>query len=567
MSSCPLLVASQGRRGPFISWLESVGLKQFLKQYPLPTLAAWGWIEPAYRLLTPLEMVNFSYPKEIHFPPLPKTDPHKRLWEPTWCFAPDEDPEWFLHPIFRRNDAAAVLLRQQTQPAKNIAVPAAMTEPSGANFWPYDDYYYHWQAYALLDVIQWADCIQPILNTPDVVLKAEGIGRIAVRIVEDKNDPTWVLHAPHRWQRWSKLLTMLSHYRALMEQVTWREMEQQKYDRKFKIHCSKTLAQHFAIDANSLQTMIREELLVLASEFRMRHNFERSPFDIDWRSLCWHEIQRDVYLAVQWLCHLTGNSLDHYIVLWSDPPHRQVDVAAELADVLPFAFYVQRKQFFRNAPRYLKQYNTLVTDENKLEGDALTTQVDALRMRYASFDSAVFAFSEMHSALTWDTRHKGLHFDDRRPLVHYSHFGLCAETALREYFNQHLKINHKGKPAHSLPALIRACAEHQNISKAVINEFEQINKPDNKRNPTKLFDEPRNPVNVIQKYSTTLKGRDQYLLQAFLCTCLARNYFAHHSYLDNEYLLRDEESAFMIGGILVTLLTLMVPLDDSSAPN
>jgi hypothetical protein len=560
MSNCPLLIAAQGCRGSFIKWLESLGLKQFLNQYPLPTLAAWGWIEPAYRLLTPIEMVNFSIPTEIHFPPLPKTNPYERLWNPEWRFAPDEDPEWFLHPIFRSEDPAAILLSQQPQPANRIAVPSPTQEPSGIDFWPYDDYYYHWQAYALLDIIQWADCIQPILNTPNVVQKSEGISRIAARLKQDKNDPTWVLHSPQRWQRWRTLLTMLSHYRALMEQVTWQEMARQKRDHAFKIYCSASLAKHFALDAAGLERMIREELLVLAQEFSTRQRMQRSPFDIDWRACCWHEIQRDVYLAVQWLCHLTGNELDHYMALWSDPPHQQREAAAELADVLPFAFYSQRKQFLRSAPHYLKDFNKLARDDEKLEGDRLAARVDALRLGYATFESAVYAFSEMHDAMTWDTQHRGLHFGDRRPLVHYAHFALRAEAALREYLKKHLAADDESTLPSFLPALIRACAAQQGIPQNIIAEFDRVTHLRKKLNPTMLFDQPPNPVAVIQSLPTSLSGLDQHLFHAFLYTCVARNYFSHHHYLDDK-LMYTKESALMIGGILITMLILIAPLD------
>ncbi len=50
--------------------------------------------------------------------------------------------------------------------------------------------------------------------------------------------------------------------------------------------------------------------------------------------------------------------------------------------------------------------------------------------------------------------------------------------------------------------------------------------------------------------------KDTRCLQAFLCCLLARNYFAHHIYLDSE-LRRSEESGFMMSGILVTVLILL----------
>lgn len=55
--------------------------------------------------------------------------------------------------------------------------------------------------------------------------------------------------------------------------------------------------------------------------------------------------------------------------------------------------------------------------------------------------------------------------------------------------------------------------------------------------------------------TSNLSPNEHYLVQAFLCSVLARNYFAHHYYLDAE-LLRSKESQFLLGGILTTALCL-----------
>jgi hypothetical protein len=68
-----------------------------------------------------------------------------------------------------------------------------------------------------------------------------------------------------------------------------------------------------------------------------------------------------------------------------------------------------------------------------------------------------------------------------------------------------------------------------------------------------------NPIRSIMGISYKKQNkRDTYLIQAFLCCVLARNYFAHHTYLDKEFIQNQkEESAFMLIGILVTVLKLL----------
>jgi hypothetical protein len=57
------------------------------------------------------------------------------------------------------------------------------------------------------------------------------------------------------------------------------------------------------------------------------------------------------------------------------------------------------------------------------------------------------------------------------------------------------------------------------------------------------------------KMKPGLDREGHYLMQAFLCSVLARNYFAHHYYLDDT-LRRSEESGFLLAGMIVTVLTI-----------
>jgi hypothetical protein len=544
MTTCPLLIAHQGREGPFIVWLESLGLKDLLQKYPLPILVEWGWIEPAYRIVVPLNQVVLWEQSEMQFCPPPTENPYDLLWDPSWPIDSDSEIEWFLHPLVRRTSPTAQLLRAQERPASNIALPEPIMEESGQLFWRYADFYYHWQAYALLDVFDKADSIQPIFNTPNAIKKAAWITKTVARYKQEDWDPKHVLQSPNKWAKWGHFLTVLSHYRALMEHLDWREMHSNMRDRAFRVGAGKTLAQHFAISAEMLQMLIREELLVLANRL-----LKPSPFKIDWQKLYWHELQKDVFLSVQWLCHLTGNPFEHYLREWGDPPHLQQEAMAKLADVLPFSDHHNRKQFLRNAPYYLSTYNALLSDSNKLVGLNLSARVDILLSQNQSFNGALFAFSEMHDAMTWDSNRKGIQFDERRPLDFYAHFATRVEHALREHITRTSTTSEKVPDL--LSELMVRCAEKQKISDAVKTQFKKLYK-----DLTNLYDQPEDPIGKIMQLSTDLSRIDKYLLQSFLCANLARNYFAHHSYLDNE-LLSSEQSAFMIGGILVTLLILL----------
>ncbi len=72
-----------------------------------------------------------------------------------------------------------------------------------------------------------------------------------------------------------------------------------------------------------------------------------------------------------------------------------------------------------------------------------------------------------------------------------------------------------------------------------------------------MRDTPEDPIGKIMAISNDKWSIEEtHLVQAFLCCVLARNYFAHHTYLDNNF-IPDEKSAFMLAGIIVTLLYLL----------
>ncbi len=97
---------------------------------------------------------------------------------------------------------------------------------------------------------------------------------------------------------------------------------------------------------------------------------------------------------------------------------------------------------------------------------------------------------------------------------------------------------------------IKKLAEQKNVSGIVISRFQEEVK-----NLTKLHGTPENPIDKIMKIESE---QDTHLVQAFLSCVLARNYFAHHTYLDKDFMQNQkEESTFMLIGILVTVLKLL----------
>jgi DNA polymerase III alpha subunit (gram-positive type) len=114
----------------------------------------------------------------------------------------------------------------------------------------------------------------------------------------------------------------------------------------------------------------------------------------------------------------------------------------------------------------------------------------------------------------------------------------------------------------TLKKYITELARQKNISTKVIEKFEkhtQDNKKNNTSDITNLRQIPDNPIRDIMEINCVVLDKSENdLLKAFLCCNLARNYFAHHTYLDKEFMQSQrEQAAFMLVGVLVTVLKLL----------
>jgi hypothetical protein len=539
----PLLRVRQGNEGTFVKWLEELGLKDFLNRYPIPKLIEWGWLVPQYRHSFPPEEFE-SEPEAAAWQEERRSDPLDRLWDSEWFIYSTDEPLWFLHPFFRPDDPGGLMLRNDGKLWSTTEVPMSFTTENGEKITPYVDYFFHWQGYALLDVIRFSDCIQPILNTPEASLTAQGIVRIVERV--KGWDPRGVLSAPRRWGGLHQLMTWLSHYRAFRDALDIWETNHPD-DVETRRRGTLELADYFGITADVLRISIKNNLLVLAEEWQ--HAPARKNV---WIDPAWPMLQTDVYLAVRWLCILDGKKFVHYLDLWSYPPSRQSDGSAELAEVLPFEFYKDRVNFFRNAVSYLETYNAIAVEGKRLQGENLKRIVDSLLEKNYPFGSFLRSFSEMHTCLTYNFGDAGkIDFKEREPLDYYALVAIRAEGCLMYPLLESKEIDGGENPLKGLEDYILHHAQKRQLSAQAISIFNA------NKHGTKLHQRPNDAITrIINLQAGQLTAHEKYLVQAFFCCVLARNYFAHHFY-DDKKLNKDKESGFLLGGILVTVLYLL----------
>jgi len=231
----------------------------------------------------------------------------------------------------------------------------------------------------------------------------------------------------------------------------------------------------------------------------------------------------------------------------------QYDGTEDLLDVLPFDFFSDRYYFLDMAPHYLKPFNEVLGENERFAAARLKTVVDGLRSTIYPFGGFLSSFRQLHKEMTRDADERGkLDFRDRRPLDFFSLLAIRAEGCLMFSLRESGELEAINSEKRHLHRYIWQLAKKKGLSAAAINAF----RSDEAKELVLLHSEPKTPIHQVMNFAPPIDAREQRLVQCFLCCVLARNYFAHHHYLDKE-LLRSNEAAFMMGGIITTILFLL----------
>jgi hypothetical protein len=546
-----LLVAHEGKSGSFVRWLAELGIGDFLKRYPLSQLIEWGWVVPQYRIVFPEEffLIWTNYP-ESHWEPTANVKQYARLWDGVWFIEDEDDPNWFLDPLFRSNDDDCKLLRQYKYTAGISSTPKSIDHARGFPIAPYADYFYRWQGYALIDVIRSSDNIVPIYSTPDVVTRAQGILRIAQEInAHELNHPETILTTPKRWADRSILMTRLDHFRGFRESVF--RYSSDDSDEKFARYQrgALALADHFSITHEKLADAIKFQLLVLAKEWS--HSAEYVDARSFWTARAWPHLQNDIQLAMSWLIMISGKSFEDYDAEWRLPYPGHWEWLA-LDKALPYGVIAHQKKFITYAPKYLKSFNEIGNVPQQFNETTLPTLIQVIKKNNQRFAGFLAAFHNLHDHLGQQPfDNQGLDFRDLRPLDGYALLAIRAEGCLRKKLEVSNSLSQIPPGKQTLASYIVKLAESRGIADKVTSYFKS-----HQKNLTNLSSTPDDPIRPIQVIQTGFTSIENQYVQAFLCCQLARNYFAHHDYQDHE-LLNSEKSAFVLKGIILTVLVLL----------
>ncbi len=474
-----------------------------------------------------------------------------QLWTQDWARLDFDQPCWFLHSFFRPETELSEFLKKHSAEAGLPDIPDEFELPNGCKIRPYVDYFYPWQALALVDVVCAADIFETIiLNSPDVEARVANATRTAALMATLPSKPVSWLDTEVRWGGLSSLMTWLAHYQAMKEHSNSRTsgvLQEENTD--VLRDRARKLAEHLNVDPVKMEALVKSHLLTTAQWWSWGSKRHKRL-----RESVFPHLQHQVYLAVEWLCLLTENTLDHYFDLWRYQD-RQTQQWAELRAVLPFEYFSAREKFLELTPYYLKDFNARLEPKFQLEGAALLARVDLIRTRNRHFNRLTMAFKNLHDEMAGNLNDRALiDFRERDPLAHYLLVAICAEKCFREELTRIDKLKDI-KPEKEqgmfkyLLMLVKSSGFSHQATIAGLNEGKN-------KKISQLHDTPENVISQIRALSYGEAGNELPLAQAMICCEVARNYFAHHDYLDDK-LLEDADSRFLLGGILMAVLTLL----------
>ena len=440
--------------GDFSAWLKKLGLQDgFLESYPISKLVEWKWLVPQFRVVFPEAFFVGDVPPYSQIPedkPVASdavANAYSLLDQPKWFGDHETEAHWFLHPFFRPGNPSGSLLRDHQFTHGMVPKVTSIQHPGGHSTQPAMDFYFHWQGYALIDVLRNADSFDTcILNSPDATERAK---RLVEKTERTRREVTGALTDPSRWGGLAKPMTWISHYRALRDSSDYFEFRhgvQPGRDKRGAV----ALANQLGISAEQIQQAIKDQFLVLAREWN-----RAAKQKCQWVSPAYESLRTDIYFAIEWLCQLTGETLDDYLDLWQYQ-HFGEREWAKLKTILPFEYYTDREYFLRRAPHYLNGFNERLPKIDRLEGKRLDAVVNSISRTNRHFNSFLRSFQKLHDQLnSKPIQLDGIDFRNRSPLDYYLLLAIRAETC----FRAELEANGKLDENESLEAYMRKLAD------------------------------------------------------------------------------------------------------------
>lgn len=395
----------------------------------------------------------------------------------------------------------------------------SVEHPNGIEFCPYETYFSYWRAYIIFESLIECKFIERYLCAD------KGIAIYKNTIKKINN---------HWNTKYSPIFDRLSHYITFKSQCTLSDA---------KIKCtygdiSKHLLQRTSSSASDLESDM-VSLLELHNTWQRKYkenglnNFE-SAFDL---------LKRDIYFLYEWLCSSGYNEKVLFnkwkYENWQGSPWSQLKDVLDFEEILfsdTFEKYVPI--YSQNIPKWIAKYD--------ISGCYKRLQV------FDSFAPWMRAFSDMHTA---QNRKDKVKLVQPRILDNLLVMTIRTEILIRSLYSS---IADEQDP-NDLKKLVRKMADFVGDEREKAT-LKTISSNDNWK-LTELRDRPKNIFHQIEECRVDKKWTDEqkYFFHSFLKFVASRNYFAHHSYKDDEL---NSYISELCGKVLVACLHSVLFIDN-----
>jgi hypothetical protein len=534
--------------GSFKEWLTILGIGSDTNLDPLDAIR-WGWLTPSHRVIVPERYFRAwkSYPtiNDPDRPGIPRRDvwadhlwyASRNHWGTLFSLAGTLEGEWFIHPFDRPKNPYRAHFRRASR-----SIPRARKHPNGSSFSPSIEYLPYWRGYQLVDLDTSMRHSFYLGDGARVVAK-----RIASRLPRvRRRDAAVRAGIADRWAEQAQVFSWLAAYRSLRSWVGVKSSLDPAPITTWSLEAgARALAVRRGVTVDGLATLVEDQLLVLANDWRGTNNNE--PPAVGWRA--WGQLQKDILCAIEWLCILTGRTGEEWFDRWSPGRRWKGPRPLPLVDAVPYEPFAAETYFVEHFGRVRGGYD-LVRGPARIAPDAVLPLVRWLRDQTWVVGAWMRLYRELHDALqgapSWDWIGGAMPDVVERLVL----FALTGEKVLNDVWRL---IAPPASPVPDVKAVLKTLALRVEqvdvrfrgawaLAATRWTEFTDL-----RTRPAKPFDRVRNePLG---------DGAPAALARALLGFGVARNYGAHHTYLDGR-LVQTPEGKLFVGAVTTTVLYL-----------
>lgn len=391
--------------------------------------------------------------------------------------------------------------------ADNFRVPppivmTPLVHSNGRKYYPYEAYLPYWKGYVLFDAYVTYPFISKYLDSK-------------------KGKPLFmqaVLKADQEWtQLYADSFNRISWFRTVITNIIYTT------DSEIKLSYYDLVRYVFEKTNSSTDDLNHDLELLLRLHWKWERQLERTGLRIIKNTL--QSVEYDIYTVYSMLC-VCGVKSDELFDKWSITD-RMPRGWTELSKTIPFEDLKFQDIFGSTLGVYLEEV------ANK--GDALSLYTRLAE--YEGFECWIRAYCDLHTELQSSQR---ISFRQSRQIDRLIVFCLRTEVLLKAMVKSYLNISCDSL----MDALdtVKNDTSDSNLKNAIDTAKAHTHMTKLHRTPVGILDEIEKRSEEFSSWPEKRRALFRYIL---FCN-VGRNYFAHHSYLDNEFEDRQSKNAAKI---------------------